>query len=378
MDNAKQKLKPFIGKSKASVIGTGLVTLDVVIPKGLEDDPQLRGGGTCGNVLTALSYLGWQSYPIARLSNDGASKHVASDLKHWGVNLDYVTFNEDGSTPVIVQHIRNKDGIPTHSFSRKCPCCGAFMPWYKAIRAIDVEMLSPKLPKYQVYFFDRTSRGAITLAEKAREAGAVVFFEPSTSSEPGLLDEALKLAHIVKLSSDRISGNEAVLASTHPKLIIETQGSSGLRFRFSSSSGNHGNAKKWHKLDAFPATVLKDSAGAGDWCTAGIIFMLGGLGAKGLDSLTLTEVREAVKVGQAMAAWACGFVGPRGGMYRCDRATFQSHVLDLLDGREEHNSSISVVAQGSLRGQIFSCEQCRIKSSPSKQREKRQMRSNQT
>src|SRR6185437_10584602 len=283
-------------------------------------------------VLAALAYLGWQSYPIARLSDDGASKLVATDLKHWGVNLDLVSFSDDGSTPVIVQHIRNKDGVPTHSFSRKCPCCGAIMPWYKAIRVVDVETLAPKLPKYQVFFFDRTSRGAITLAEKAKEDGALVFFEPSTSSEPGLLDDALQLAHIVKLSADRISGNEAVLASPHPKLIVETQGSTGLRFRFNGSSGSHGGVKKWTRMDAVPATVLKDSAGAGDWCTAGIIYMLGGLGAKGLDSLTLTEVRQAVRVGQAMASWACGFVGARGGMYHCDATEFPSRIHDLLDG----------------------------------------------
>ncbi len=364
MDNTKQKLIPLRGRAKGAVIGTGLVALDVVIPKGLEDDPQLRGGGTCGNVLTALAYLGWQSYPIARLSNDGASKHVAADLKQWGVHLDLVSFDEDGSTPVIVQHIRTKDGVPTHSFSRKCPCCGAIMPWYKAIRVVDVEALTPKFPKYQVYFFDRTSRGAITLAEKAKDDGALVFFEPSTSSEPRLLDEALQLAHVVKVSSDRISGNEAVLASHHPKLIIETQGNSGLRFRFTGFAGNHGGPKKWHKMDVIPTAFVKDSAGAGDWCTAGIIYMIGGLGAKGLESLTLSEVRKAVKVGQAMATWACGFVGPRGGMYQCDPATFQSHVIDLLDGREELDASLSVLAPKSLRGHVFACELCRTKSTP--------------
>lgn len=366
MDNTRQKLVPLRGKAKGAVIGTGLVSLDVVIPKGLQDDPQLRGGGTCGNVLTALSYLGWQSYPIARLSNDGASKFVAADLKQWGVNLNLVSFDDDGSTPVIVQHIRNKDGVPTHSFSRKCPCCGAIMPWYKAIRVSDVETLAPKLPKYQVYFFDRTSRGAITLAEKAKEDGSLVFFEPSTSSEPELLDKALQLAHIVKLSADRISGNEAVLASAHPKLIVETQGSAGLRFRFTGSAGNHGGTKKWHKMDAVPASVLKDSAGAGDWCTAGIIYMIGGQGAKGLESLTLNEIRKAVRVGQAMATWACGFVGPRGGMYHCELATFQSQVLDLLDGRKESDASISVLAQRSLQGHVFACELCRSKSTPPK------------
>ena len=45
----------------------------------------------------------------------------------------------------------------------------------------------------------------------------MVFFEPSASSEPSHLEEALDLAHIVKVSSDRIAGNEAVLTSTEPE-----------------------------------------------------------------------------------------------------------------------------------------------------------------
>ena len=88
MDDTKRKLEPLRVNRNPVVIGTGLVALDVVIPNGLESDPQLRAGGTCGNVLTALAYLGWSSYPIARLSEDGASKLVAADLRQWGVNLD--------------------------------------------------------------------------------------------------------------------------------------------------------------------------------------------------------------------------------------------------------------------------------------------------
>ena len=119
MDDTKRKLEPLRSNRNPVVIGTGLVALDVVIPSGVEADPQLRAGGTCGNVLTALAYLGWNSYPIARLSENGASKLVADDLRQWGVHLDFVTFDDDGSTPVIVQHISNsKTGSPTHLISQ--------------------------------------------------------------------------------------------------------------------------------------------------------------------------------------------------------------------------------------------------------------------
>jgi fructokinase len=368
MDDVKQKLVPLRAKGKATVIGTGLVALDVIIPRGLEEDPQLRAGGTCGNVLTALAYLGWQSYPIARLSDDGASKLVSDDLRKWNVRLDYVTFGDEGSTPVIIQHIRDsKTGAPYHTFSRKCPCCGAFLPWYKAIRVADVSALVPKLPKPQVYFFDRTSPGAVALAREARELGALIFFEPSTSSEPKHLEEALELAHIVKVSSDRLGGNEAVLTATQAKLVIETQGSTGLRFRHAGSEGKR-RVRQWHSMDAISVPVLKDAAGAGDWCTAGIIYMLGAMGAKGIDDVTLTEVRKAVRVGQAMAAWACGYNGPRGGMYHCDSTSFHATVLGFLNGRANLTATYRSATGPTRERHAFACELCRATEKPTTSR----------
>jgi fructokinase len=370
MDDTKRKIQPLRTQRNPVVIGTGLVALDVVIPNGLATDPYLCAGGTCGNVLTALAFLGWRSYPVARLSTDGASKQVSADLRQWSVKLDFVTFGDDGSTPVIIQRIRNKkNGEPTHSFSRKCPCCGAFLPWYKPVRVVDVADLGPRLPKPQVFFFDRTSTGALSLAKQARDQGGLVFFEPSASSEPRLLEAALNVAHIVKVSSERIAGNEAVLTSTQPKIVIETQGNAGLRFRHTDSEAERSKAK-WHKMPPIPVESLRDTAGAGDWCTAGIIYMLGATGSKGIDELTLAEVRKAVEVGQAMASWACRFDGPRGGMYRCDKEVFQTSVLGLLNGRSESATDIKKAAVRPRERQAFACESCREQGPPLKRRER--------
>lgn len=358
MDDTKTTFQPLRIRRNPVIIGTGLVALDVVIPSGLTASPQLCAGGTCGNVLTAMAFLGWGSYPIARLSRDGASKHVADDLRHWNVNLDFVTFDEDGSTPVVIQHIRNsKTGEPVHSFSRKCPGCGAMLPWYKAVRVAEISNLVPRLPDAQVIFFDRTSRGALSLAQKGRDEGAIVFFEPSASSDPSHLEEALNLAHIVKISSDRIAGNEAVLTATKPKIIIETQGSIGLRLRLNTTERKRG-ACEWFKMPPIPNENLRDTAGAGDWCTAGIIHMLGAQGAHGLETLSLKELQKAVHVGQAMASWTCGFNGPRGGMYETTKRSFQKSVRDLLNGRTEPIAEVKKLPIVTHDRHAFVCESC--------------------
>lgn len=358
MDDIQKKLKPLRPGRDPVVIGTGLVALDVVIPGDMNTDPYLCAGGTCGNVLTALAFLGWQAYPVARLSTDGASKRVAEDLRHWCVKTDFVTFDQDGSTPVVVQHIHNTEGgEPSHSFSRKCPKCGAFLPWYKAVRVADVAGLVPKLPTPHVFFFDRTSRGALSLAMESRDRGAIVVFEPSAASDPNHLQEALDLSHIVKVSSDRLASNEAVLTSNAPRIVIETLGNAGLKLRYKNSASEGGN-KKWHQLRPVPTESLRDTAGAGDWCTAGIIYMLGAMGAKGLDDITLDEVQQAIRVGQAMASWTCGFDGPRGGMYTVSKLDFLTSVSGFLTGKSQATKQTNTVAVPAGARLAFVCESC--------------------
>src|SRR5690606_18915697 len=106
--------------------------------------------------------------------------------------------------------------------SRKCPHCGDWLPWYKAVRASDVSEVTPRLPAANVFYFDRTSRGAVSLAKAAHKKGSLIVFEPSAGSDPGMLLEALSVSHIVKIATDRLPGNEGILESKTPVILIET------------------------------------------------------------------------------------------------------------------------------------------------------------
>lgn len=329
MDSKKTVKNKIAERKTPTVIGTGLIALDVVIADSIQVDPLLCAGGTCGNVLTALAFLDWNAYPIARLRADSASKRVTDDLKSWGVRLDFVALGDQGSTPVVVQHIRrNKAGEPSHSFSRKCPKCGTWLPWYKAVKAADVSGITTRLPVADVFYFDRTSRGAVEFARHAKESGWLVVFEPSSGSEPALLAEALKAAHIVKIASDRLEGNEGVLDAEEPLLLVETQGASGLRFKHRGPKASG----RWKRVAAFTHSAVIDTAGAGDWCTAGIISRLGPLGLHGFANASSDDVTSALTLGQAMAAWACQFHGARGGMYESSKEEFIEAIKAILEG----------------------------------------------
>jgi sugar/nucleoside kinase (ribokinase family) len=351
-------------EGNAVVFGTGLLTLDVVINSDMHETPRLYAGGTCGNVLTILSYLGWRSFPIARLNGDTASNRVLRDLKEWGVDVRYARQHPRASTPIIVHQIsRSRDGSPSHKFTWTCPQCGAWLPTYKAVTTDAAAKIAPRLKNQKVFFMDRVSRGALMLAEACVKKGALIVFEPSGKSDPKLFAEALALTHILKYSHDRLHAFADLLKGVDkPALEIETRGRDGLRYR-SHLAGCR--SEKWQEVAAYPARYLKDSAGAGDWCTAGIIHMLGQEGAAGFFSIDAVRLDSALRLGQAMAAWTCGFEGARGGMYESPKESFRAEVSRMLfDTTLEVQAKVVKKVRKSSRRKQSICPSCKQESAP--------------
>lgn len=341
------------------VVGTGLLTLDVVINSDARGVPRLYAGGTCGNVLTILSYLGWRSYPVARLNGDTASKRVLRDLKDWGVDVSLAKQRPEASTPIIVHQIsRGRDGTPSHKFTWVCPQCGAWLPSYKAITNEAANKIAPRIKSPKVFFMDRVSRGILTLAEACADKGALVVFEPAGASDPKLFAEALALSHVLKYSHDRVRAFAGLLkGAAKPPLEIETRGREGLRYR-GCIAGCH--THQWCDVAAYPVARFRDSAGAGDWCSAGLIHALGQGGAAGFLEANPVELLNALRLGQAMAAWTCGFEGARGGMYEVDRESFRAAVGEMLTDAISQGSdrAVSKVKKSSRRNSSI-CPACK-------------------
>src|SRR5215210_3168828 len=160
--------------------GTGLIALDVVINGNTKTPPRLWAGGSCGNVLTILSYLGWNSYPISKLKNDDAATELIKDLERWNVKTKLILRDQSGSTPVIVERIgKSRNGTPKHRFEWTCPNCGAYLPKYRPVLARESDEIIKKMPKSQVFYFDRVARSSISLAQENKSRGALIVFEPS-------------------------------------------------------------------------------------------------------------------------------------------------------------------------------------------------------
>ncbi|MGE3341867.1 MAG: PfkB family carbohydrate kinase [Vicinamibacterales bacterium] len=316
-----------MSKAVPVICGTGLIALDVVVTPSTTNPPRFWAGGTCGNVLAILGFLGWKPVAVGRLETDPAGEFVSADLARWHVDVRNLSLKPQCSTPIIVEEIsKNKAGLPRHRYLWTCPDCGAYLPTFRAIPIQTAHKLDSELSVPSVFFFDRVSPGILTLARRFAREGSIIFFEPSASGEPKHFQEAVRLAHVLKYSHQRVRGFVDLLAKSSPVLQIETLGEDGLRFRTAAGNG------QWTEMPSFDIPVVRDTAGSGDWCSAGIISQIGTLGPSGLAKIGRTDLNRALRYGQALAAWNCGFEGARGGMYRTTPMKFHQAIKKILGG----------------------------------------------
>lgn len=328
---------------RPSIVGTGLIALDVVLNGDVSKPVMFATGGTCGNVLMNLAYLGWQSFPVARVSLDWAGSQIVRDFKKLGVNSQFLHMEPVCSTPIVIHRIKmSTNGIATHAFSMFCPNCRRRLPGYRpvTIKSVDSETIKSTQPN--VFFFDRSSPGALRLARNAKDSGALVVFELSGKAPANQTRDAFDLAHIIKYSDIREADVPKMDRRT-PFIEIVTRGERGLSFRckLKKCRQNH-----WQHIDGFSLTGIKDTAGAGDWCTAGLIDRLGVGGAATLNDLKRDQLKECFRYAQALAVINCLFEGARGSMYALSQSDLREFVKLVLRGKPTPETSPTKV-QGS-------------------------------
>jgi fructokinase len=190
-------------------------------------------------------------------------------------------------------------------------------PGFQPVPRNIVKTIVEKLGEVDVFFADRVSRGAITLANLCRDRGALVVFEPSGAVDPTLFSEMLALSHVVKYSNERRKKIVSLIsdATELSCVVIETLGDEGLRYQIVEGQLDQAG---WTTLEPVPTNEVRDTAGAGDWCTAGFLHAIGQRGSNGFWESTRDAIERSLMTGQHVAAWSCAFKGARGGMYVSD------------------------------------------------------------
>ncbi|MCX6000420.1 MAG: hypothetical protein NTU41_12795 [Chloroflexi bacterium] len=173
------------------------------------------------------------------------------------------------------------------------------------------------------------------MAEAFAAQGTLIVFEPSNVGQAKLFQEAVSLSHIVKYSHERL-GHLRLPAYPAPLLEIETLGDAGLRYRLRDA--NRQTLSQWMLVPAYAVNSARDTAGAGDWCTGGIIHILGTNGSEGFNIAVEKNISLALRFGQALAALKCGYQGARGVMYALKRRHFDQEVQRIV-AREQMPAS---------------------------------------
>ena len=182
-----------------------------------------------------------------------------------------------------------------------------------------------------------------------------IFFEPSGVGNPAHFDEMLKMAHIVKYSHDRLADLGELAWSPQMVLEIQTLGRGGLRFRTSLRTC----ARGWRSVGALPVARSRDTAGCGDWLTSGLIDSLCRTGVRGLRRHDMSRLLDALTFGQGLAAWNCGFAGPRGGMYALSRSDLWRTMRGIAVGRQVSCSTEPTLPKQFLAATTGICSSCK-------------------
>ena len=301
-------------REKPLVIGAGLVVLDIILNNG-DTTPIFKAGGTCGNVLAGLSYLGWNSAAVARSGTDSAGKLMIKDLLRCRVNVTNVTREDRTKTPRIVERLNSNGAYPKHTFLLRCPVCHAYLPRFQSPRLDAVKAVISDHKTPAMFFFDRVSPAILELAKTYRDCGALIFFEPNNLNNLTDIERAIFLCHIIKYSGDETNAgfpdrDDYLLKKINPPLIIKTLGKKGVKFSQSKSAA-------WHYQRGVSLNKLKDTCGAGDWCTVGFLYFLNGIAVTHKSSLldalqSYRLVRQSLWHAQVLSAFSCSFVGARG------------------------------------------------------------------
>jgi fructokinase len=202
---------------------------------------------------------------------------------------------------------------------------------------------------------DRLSRASLKLAEITAANGGIVFFEPSSISDPKYFHEAINIAHIVKYASQRVTRSDEGICNKSKSVLLEicTHGENGLEWKYNKD----GKWGKWHHMKAFSAHNIADTCGSGDWCTAGIISKICHQGTTYLKDLLQTDLVQAFKYSQILAAWNCRFEGARGGMYSVSKKNFIKTINEFFSKGPE--VSTLPAKKYTLESQVnFICPSC--------------------
>lgn len=308
-------------KKEMKVLGAGVYNFDTIIKREYPDGfvPGKRNrfeemvlqeelGGTTGNVMCLLSYLGWDSYPIALFDDYPQGLQCKKDFERYGCNTHFVSNTPQGGTSCItITHGLDKDGSYKKGVSKRHAPFSGF-PGDKSLSVREgVPQFMDQLDFVpDVYFFETITAGWRDIAERLKEKGTFIYYELGRMNPNDIRKyrRCMELSHVVKCSDEEVI-DDSILDGLDHQLVVQTLGKKGIRYRLCGGG--------WVVLPPVPekGTVV-DTEGCGDWTTAGLIHALGKRGLLDISKLTDELVKDCLMEAQGYAARNVEYFGTKG------------------------------------------------------------------
>lgn len=293
------------------VVGAGLITADLIIACDSRwqpvSEPGYTSGGTVTNIVSHLSYWGWDCDLVGGVGSDSLGAVVLGELRRFGADVSGVV-TRAGAKTRRMGHLIAVDGPRRgqHRFVERCPSCGREFPPFPLVSFQELGHRHSEFLQPTVLLVDRANPLTLEMAKAAKRVGGTVIFEPGyLSRSRDIVIELLSLADVVKFSEELIWEGNPFRESPYSRppnaaLVVETRSGTGVVARRRGAE---------IRMTTTPVLDVIDSAGAGDAFMAGL---LTGLGAERLSHLADVPDRDleiALEKGQALGALTCRFIG---------------------------------------------------------------------
>ena len=290
---------------KLTCLGAGTFPLDNLQEKTGKDIKTIyqHVGGTCGNVMSILAWMGWHTLPAARLDNSETGLLIKADLESYGCDTRLVSNTPDGGTTILdIIHKTGRDGKPKTAYMAHSPRGGRFVN-HRFWTLKQAQALFDSLEEMpDVFFFDRCAPGNILLAQLFHERGVLVYYEPNEPVDRNFL-RAVATSDIVKFSNEKHPDVSFTEGFTD-KLFIQTLNEKGLRFKL--------RAEGWMTIPPEHNPHAVDGEGAGDWTTSTFINELGHHHMLTFDRIHQPNVTHCLEQAQRVASMSVSYLGAKG------------------------------------------------------------------
>lgn len=278
---------------KVWVLGDAVIDL---LPEGEARLLQCPGGAPA-NVAVGIARLGGDSAFIGRVGQDPFGQFLRDTLKKEGVCIDHMQLDAEHRTSTVVVGL-DQQGERSFTFMVK-PSADLFiekqdLPGFQTDQWLHCCSIALSRQPSRDTTFEAMAR--------IKRAGGKVSFDPNIRADfwqdeqelKQILDQALSLADVIKLSEDEldfISGSQPIELAMQqicdnyqPELLVVTQGKDGVRVGYQGTIAHH------------PATpmVSVDTTGAGDAFVAGLLY---GLSRHGI-ALSMQQLESVIAVAQ--------------------------------------------------------------------------------